>query len=295
MSRIVHLNGQFLREDEARVPVFDRGYLFADGVYEVTAVIEGKLVDFEPHMERLTRSLGELNMAWPVPRERLREVHDELVERNGLHEGRVYMQVTRGVAERDFSYPKDVSPTLLAFTQAARMMADPRAETGVKVISIPDIRWKRRDIKSIALLAQCMGKQMAVEAGAFEAWMYEDGFVTEGTSSTSYIVSDGRILTRPLSNAVLPGVTRRSILRLGAERGVALEERPFTLEEAYAAQEAFLTSASTLVMPVIEIDGRTIGGGRPGPITRRLRELYLEAALSNTATAPADKLGVDRR
>jgi D-alanine transaminase len=140
-----------------------------------------------------------------------------------------------------------------------------------------------------------MGKQMAVEAGAFEAWMYEDGFVTEGTSSTSYIVSDGRILTRPLSNAVLPGVTRRSILRLGAERGVALEERPFTLEEAYAAQEAFLTSASTLVMPVIEIDGRTIGGGRPGPITRRLRELYLEAALSNTATAPADKLGVDRR
>ncbi len=290
MSRIVHLNGHYLPEEQANVSVFDRGYLFGDGVYEVTAVLEAKLVDFEPHMERLARSLGELNMAWPVAQARLREVHEELIERNGLREGRVYMQVTRGVAERDFSYPKDVSSTLFAFTQAATVIADPRAETGVKVISIPDIRWKRRDIKSIALLAQCMGKQMAVEAGAFEAWMHEDGFVTEGTSSTSYIVSDGRIVTRALSNAVLPGVTRRSILRLAAERGVALEERPFTLEEAYAAQEAFLTSASNLVMPVSEIDGRTIGSGRPGPLTRRLRELYLEAALSTTDTAPADKL-----
>jgi D-alanine transaminase len=280
MSRIVHLNGQYLPENEAKVSVFDRGYLFADGVYEVTAVIEGKFIDFEPHMERLDRSLGELDIAWPLARERIREVHEELIGRNGLREGRVYMQVTRGVAERDFAYPKDVASTLLAFTQSARLLADPRAETGVKVISIPDIRWKRRDIKSIALLAQCMGKQNAVEAGAFEAWMYEDGHVTEGTSSTAFIVSQGRIITRALSNAVLPGVTRRSLLRLAAERSIAVEERPFTLEEAYGAQEAFLTSASTLVMPVVEIDGHRIGTGQPGPVTGDLRAIYLEAALA---------------
>lgn len=278
MSRTVHLNGQFLPETEAKVSVFDRGYLFADGVYEVTAVIDGRLIDFEPHMDRLARSLGELGMAWPVTREALRAVHEELLARNALREGRVYMQVTRGVSERDFGYPKDASSSLLAFTQAASVVADPRAETGVKAISIPDIRWKRRDIKSIALLAQCMGKQKAAEAGAYEGWMHEDGLVTEGTSSTSYIVAGGRIVTRALSNAVLPGVTRIAILRLAGERNIALEERAFTLEEAYDAEEAFLTSASALVLPVVEIDGRAIGNGKPGPISRRLRALYLEQA-----------------
>jgi len=280
MSRTVHLNGQYVPEAEAKVSVFDRGYLFADGVYEVTAVIEGRLVDFEPHMDRLARSLGELAMAWPVTREALREVHENLLARNGLREGRIYMQVTRGVAEREFGYPRSTVSTLLAFTQAAEVVADPNAETGVKAISIPDIRWKRRDIKSIALLAQCMGKQRAAEAGAYEAWMHEDGFVTEGTSSTSYIVAGGRIVTRALSNAVLPGVTRLAILRLAAERSMALEERPFTIEEAYGAEEAFLTSASALVMPVVEIDGRPIGSGRPGAVARRLRALYLEEALA---------------
>ena len=278
MSRTVHLNGQFLPEEEAKVSVFDRGYLFADGVYEVTAVIDGRLIDYEPHMDRLGRSLGELDMAWPVSRERLREVHEELLERNGLREGRIYMQVTRGVSERDFGYPKDAKSTLLAFTQAAQVVGDPKAEKGVKAISIPDIRWKRRDIKSIALLAQCMGKQKAAEAGAYEGWMHEDGYITEGTSSTSYIVAGGRIVTRPLSNAVLPGVTRLAILRLAAERDLDLEERPFTLEEAYGADEAFLTSASAIVLPVVAIDGRAIGSGKPGATARRLRELYLEDA-----------------
>jgi D-alanine transaminase len=278
MSRIVHLNGQFLPEAEAKVSVFDRGYLFADGVYEVTAVIDGKLIDFAPHMDRLARSLGELDMAWPISREALREVHEELLERNDLSEGRVYMQVTRGVSERDFAFPKDVTSSLLAFTQASRVVDDPKAEAGVKAVSIPDIRWKRRDIKSIALLPQCMGKQKAAEAGAYEGWMHEDGFVTEGTSSTSYIVADGRIITRGLSNAVLPGVTRLAILRLAKERNMEVEQRPFTLEEACAAEEAFLTSASALVLPVVEIDGRAIGDGRPGPVARRLRTLYLEEA-----------------
>ena len=288
MSRIIHLNGQYVPEAEARVSVFDRGYLFADGVYEVTAVIGGTLIDFEPHMDRLARSLGALDMAWPVSREALREVHEDLLERNGLSEGRVYMQVTRGVAEREFAYPKEAESTLLAFTQAAQVVADPKAEKGVKVISIPDIRWKRRDIKSIALLAQCMGKQRASEAGASEAWMVEDGFVTEGTSSTSYIVADGRIITRGLSNAVLPGVTRLAIMRLAAERAMSVEERAFTLEDAYGAEEAFLTSASALVLPVVEIDGREIGGGRPGPVARRLRALYLEAVRDGADAASAN-------
>lgn len=278
MSRIVHLNGQFLPEAEAKVSVFDRGYLFADGVYEVTAVIDGKLIDFAPHMDRLARSLGEIDMAWPIAREALRDVHEELLDRNGLSEGRIYMQVTRGVAERDFAFPKNATSSLLAFTQASRVVDDPKAEAGVKAVSIPDIRWKRRDIKSIALLAQCMGKQKAAEAGAYEGWMHEDGFVTEGTSSTSYIVADGRIITRGLSNAVLPGVTRLAILRLAKERNMEVEQRPFTLEEAYTAEEAFLTSASALVLPVVEIDGRAIGDGRPGPVARRLRTLYLEEA-----------------
>lgn len=281
MSRTVYLNGRYMPEDEAYISVFDRGYLFADGVYEVTAVIGGRLIDYEPHMDRLDRSLRELDMAWPVEPEALRAMHEELVQRNGLGEGRVYMQVTRGVAERDFAYPKDAPSTLLAFTQAARLLNNPQAEAGVNVVSIADIRWKRRDIKSISLLAQCMGKQAAAEAGAYEAWMHEDGYVTEGTSSTSYIIADGRIVTRPISNVVLSGVTRRSVLRLSAESGMALEERPFTLEEAYCAEEAFLSGSSALIMPVVAIDGRTIGTGQPGRRARRLRELYIELAMAN--------------
>jgi D-alanine transaminase len=279
MSRIVHLNGEYLPEEAAKVSIFDRGYLFGDGVYEVTAVIEGKLIDYEPHMARLARSLKELDMAWPCSSEALREVHGELLTRNRLNEGRVYMQVTRGVAERDFAYPKNTPTTLTAFTQAVALVDNPRAETGVKAISVPDIRWRRRDIKSIALLPQCMGKQQATVAGAYEAWMHEDGLVTEGTSSSAYIIKDGQVITRPLSNAILPGVTRRALLKLSKEERITIEERPFTLEEAYGADEAFMTSAGSLVLPIVEIDGRRIGGGQPGPLTRRLRALYLAAAL----------------
>ncbi|WP_137391762.1 D-amino-acid transaminase [Rhodoligotrophos defluvii] len=280
MSRIVHLNGAYLPEQDAKVSIFDRGYVFADGVYEVTAVIDGKLVDFEPHVQRLERSLRELAMAWPCSKDELREVHQELARRNNVTEGVVYMQVTRGVAERDFAFPKDVPSTLMAFTQHKSLLDSPHAANGVKVISVPDIRWKRRDIKSIALLPQCIGKQQAAEAGAFEGWMVEDGLVTEGTSSTAYIVRDGRVITRPLSQAILPGVTRKSLIRLATEERVVVEERPFTLEEAYAADEAFLTSASTFVMPIVAIDGRAIGSGKPGPVATSLRKIYLDAARS---------------
>jgi D-alanine transaminase len=280
MSRIVHLNGQFLPEEQAKVSIFDRGFVFADGVYEVTAVINAKLIDYAAHMERLERSLRELDMAWPCSREELRAVHEDLVKHNDVEQGRVYMQVTRGVAERDFAYPADTPTTLMAFTQIAATVANPRAETGVAAISIPDIRWKRRDIKSIALLAQCMGKQRAAEAGAYEALMVEDGHITEGTSSSAYIVKDGRIVTRPLSNAILPGVTRRALMRLAADHRIVVEERAFTLEEMYGADEAFITSASALVLPVVAIDGRPIAAGRPGPVTRKLRQVYIDAAVA---------------
>ena len=278
MARTVYVNGEFLPESEGKISIFDRGFLFADGVYEVTAVVNGKLVDYDPHMERLERSLSELQMGWPCTKDALKAMHVEMVKRNALVEGIVYMQITRGSADRAFNYPKDAKPTLIAFTQVMKLVDNPNAVTGIKVVTIPDIRWLRRDIKSVALLAPVLGKQAAYEQGAQEGWMVEDGFITEGTSSNAYIVKDGTVITRGLSNAILAGCTRRSLFRLAREQGVAIEERNFTVEEAYAADEAFLTSASQFVMPIVEIDGKRIGGGQPGPVARKLRELFLREA-----------------
>lgn len=277
-GRIVYVNGDYLPEEEGKVSIFDRGFLFADGVYEVTAVVGGKLIDYAPHMERLERSLKEIAMSWPCTKAVLRAMHEELIRRNTVKQGWVYMQITRGAADRDFKFPKAVGPSLVAFTQVKDIIDNPDAVTGVKVISVPDVRWARRDIKSVMLLAPVLGKQAAYEAGAFEAWMIEDGHVTEGTSSNAYIVKDGRVITCPLSNRILAGVTRRSLFRLAAESGVIIEERRFTLSEAYEADEAFLTSASNFVLPIVEIDGNRIGGGQPGPVARRLRALFIEMA-----------------
>ena len=278
MARIVYVNGEFVPENEGKISIFDRGFLFADGVYEVTAVINGKLVDYDPHMQRLERSLNELRMGWPCSKDELKAMHLEMVKRNDLREGIIYMQVTRGAADRDFKFPKDAKPTLIAFTQAMSLVDNPNARTGVKAISIPDIRWARRDIKTVMLLASVLGKQAAYEQGANEGWMVEDGFVTEGTSSNAYIVKGNKVITRGLSNSILAGCTRRSLFRLAAEHGIEIEERTFTMDEAYAADEAFLTSASQFVMPIVEIDGERIGGGQPGPVVRKLRELFLEEA-----------------
>lgn len=278
MSRIVYVNGAYVPEEDGKISIFDRGFLFADGVYEVTAVLGGKLVDYDPHMERLDRSLGEIRMAWPCSKDALRTVHEELIARNSLTEGIVYMQVTRGSADRDFAFPKNTPPNLVAFTQVKRLADNPLATTGVKVIMVPDLRWLRRDIKSVMLLAPVLGKQQAYEAGAFEAWMIEDGKVTEGTSSNAYIVKDDVIVTRPLSHSILGGITRKSLFRLAQEENIRIDERAFSAEEAYAADEAFLTSASSFVMPIVEIDGRRIGGGQPGPVVRRLRKIYLDEA-----------------
>ena len=242
-------------------------------------MIDGKILAFDGHTERLKRSLGELDMKAPCTIPELLDIHRELIKRNNLTEGLIYLQVTRGVADRDFVYP-DVEPTLVLFTQTKNVINAPMAKTGMKVISIPDIRWGRRDIKTVQLLAPSMGKMAAKAAGCDDAWLVEDGFVTEGTSNNAYIVTqDGTIVTRNLGHEILAGITRAAVLRFAAEAQIKIEERPFTIEEAKAAKEAFVTSATTFVGPVVEIDGAQIGDGKVGEMARRLREIYLEESL----------------
>jgi D-alanine transaminase len=279
MSRIVYVNGVYLPEEEAKVSIFDRAFLFGDAVYEVTAVLGGRLVDFDAHLARLDRSLKEISLDPAVEHGGLREIHQELITLNTVNEGIVYLEISRGAADRDFVYPEKPEPTVVAFTQARPLLDNPYARTGIKVVTIPDIRWKRRDIKSTAMLGQTMGKQAAKLQGAYEAWMVEDGFVTEGTSSSAFILDeDGVLRTQPLGPHILPGVTRRAILRLASQEGLRVEQRPFSVEEAYLAHEAFLTAASAFVLPIVEIDGRPIGGGTPGPVARAFRQLYIEEA-----------------
>ncbi|MBM1816475.1 D-amino-acid transaminase [Pseudosulfitobacter pseudonitzschiae] len=278
--RTVYVNGDYLPETEAKVSIFDRGFLMADGVYEVTSVLDGKLIDFDGHAVRLQRSLDELDMKNPITKDDLLEVHRELVRLNGIEEGMIYLQITRGAPDdRDFAFPdpETVPCTVVLFTQnKPGLAANPVAQKGIKVISIEDIRWGRRDIKTVQLLYPSMGKMMAKAAGVDDAWMVQDGFVTEGTSNNAYIVKDGKIITRPKTNDILHGITRAAVLRFAEEAQMTVEERNFTIEEAQDADEAFITSASTFVMPVVEIDGAQIGDGKPGSVAPRLREIYLE-------------------
>lgn len=283
MTRTVFVNGEYLPETEAKVSIFDRGFLMADGVYEVTSVLGGKLIDFDGHAKRLERSLNELDMQKPEEFDDLLDIHRKLVELNGIEEGMIYLQITRGAPDdRDFVFPdpEATRPTLVLFTQnKPGLAANPVADKGIKVISIEDIRWGRRDIKTVQLLYPSMGKMMAKKAGCDDAWMVEDGHVTEGTSNNAYIVKDGKIITRGLSNDILHGITRAAVLRFAQEAQMEVVERPYTIEEAQAADEAFVTSASTFVMPVVEIDGAAVGDGQVGPVAKRLREIYLDESL----------------
>lgn len=283
MSRIVFVNGEYLPQQDAKISVFDRGYLFGDGVYEVIPVIQGKLVDEDYGVERLRRSLAEIEIAWPCSEAEYRQMLRELIARNELEEGMVYVQVTRGIAERDFAYPKDVKPSLMAYPTHKKILQSPLAETGVSVVTVEDLRWKRRDIKSLNLLGQCMAKQQAAKQGAFEAWMTEDGFVTEGASSSAYIVKDGTVITRALSNSILPGIRRRVLVEMAEKGGFKLEQRAFTVAEAKAADEAFLSNASSLVLPIVSIDGQTVANGKPGALTRDLRKRYIAALLAEAS------------
>ena len=276
MSRIVYVNGKYLPEEEASISIFDRGFLMADAVYEVTSVLDGKLLEFEGHLKRLKRSLSELDMPEPSVFNDLLEIHHKLVNDNQVEQGGVYLQVTRGVADRDFVYPKDVEPTLVIFTQSKDILGSPLVSSGMKVISIDDLRWGRRDIKTVQLLYPSMGKMMAKAADCDDAWMVEDGYVTEGTSNNAYIVVGNKIITRELSNDILHGITRASVLRYAKEAQMIVEERSFSVDEVKSADEAFITSASTFVMPVVEFDGVLIGAGKPGNVSKRLREIYIE-------------------
>ena len=279
MKRVVYVNGNYLGENEAKISVFDRGFLFADAIYEVTSVLEGKLIDFESHIKRLDRSLEELGLFCPISTDELLLVHRELIQRNQLTEGSVYMQISRGVADRDFVYSLDVAPTLVLFTQAKSLIDSTQAKSGIKVISVEDKRWGRRDIKTVQLLYPSMCKMMAIKAGADDAWLVQDGTVTEGTSNNAYIVKNRKIITRSLGDEILHGITREAVLRYARSVQMEVEERTFTIDEVISADEAFITSATSFVTPVVEMDGQSLGGGAPGPVAVRLREIYIEESL----------------
>lgn len=278
MTRIVYVNGTYTPYADAAIHVEDRGFQFADGVYEVCEVRDGSLVDERRHMRRLGRSLRELGMTEPVGLRSLGVILRETIRRNRVKNGLVYLQVTRGVARRDFAFPGPaVAPSIVCFARSlSPSKAEKRAAAGISVITVPDIRWKRVDIKTTGLLAQALARQQAKEAGADEAWMVDgQGFVTEGASCNAWIVTGaGNVVTRPAESGILRGITREVAMEAARAKGLHLEERPFTVEEAKSAREAFQTSASGLVVPVVKIDGHVIGSGRSGEIALELRKIY---------------------
>ena len=284
MPKLAYVNGRYVPHDSAAVHIEDRGYQFADGVYEVVTIIRGRMVDEDPHLDRLERSLGEIEIPMPMTRTVLRMVMRELVRRNRLHDGLLYLQITRGVAPRDHKYPDPPAlPSLVMTTRKANFAAQAKFADGVKVVTIPDIRWQRCDIKTIALLPNCVGKTTAARSGAYEAWQVDgDGHITEGTSSNAWIVTEeNRLVTRPPTNAILNGITRLTILRIAEEEGIAYEERSFTVDEAKAAREAFTSSATSFATPVVQIDDTVIGDGAPGALSRRIFETYMDYCAGN--------------
>ncbi len=282
MTWIAYVNGRYLRHAEAGVSIDDRAFLFADGIYEVIEVFGGRLIDENGHLQRLARSARELRLALPVAETALRRILRELVARNLVTDGHVYLQVTRGAARRDHIFPRAGTPsTLVAFAHRGdRAAAEARARAGIKVISLPDIRWKRPDIKTTSLLPNVLAKQQAKDAGAYEAWLVDaDGFVTEGSSSNAWIVDgEGALITHPADSAILAGITRARLFQLAAAWGLHVLERPFTLEEAFQASEAFISGATTIVLPVVDIDGKKIGSGAPGPVALGLRAAFHDFA-----------------
>jgi D-alanine transaminase len=280
LSRIAYVAGQYLPHRQAAVDVEDRGYQFADGIYEVIAVVDGQLIDEAPHLARLHRSLSELRIAPPMEDAALRLVLREVIRRNGVETGIVYLQVTRGAAPRDHAFPKAAKPVLVATARRSRPPNPRLGQEGIAVITIPDIRWQRCDIKSVSLVPNVLGKQQAREAGAYEAWQVDrEGHVTEGTSTNAWIVTDeGTVMTRAADNAILNGVTRRAVLEIINREGYRFTERPFSVAQARAAREAFLTSTTAELLPVVRIDGEPVADGKPGPLSRKLREGYLSHA-----------------
>lgn len=279
MTRAIYINDQFVSEQDAKISIFDRGFLFADAIYEVSAVVEGRLVDNDLHLARLERSLGEIGIPMPMPKEEIIKLQAELIRRNNLREGVVYIQITRGTAERDFGYAQDLKPNFIMLTQVKNITNSAAAQNGIAIDLAPDNRWTRRDIKTTMLLAQVLAKKTAHDGGYQDVWLVEDGHITEGGSSSAFIITNDNVLiTRPNSNKILPGCTRKAVLKIAEEQNLTVEERLFTPEEAFNAKEAFLTSASSFVTPVIRIQEHVIADGKPGPLTLRLQEIYMELA-----------------
>ena len=278
MSRIAYVNGRYVAHAEAQIHIEDRGYQFADGVYEVAAIFRGQIIDEDGHLERMKRSLGELQMDMPMPEGSFRLVCRETLRRNRVRDGIIYIQVSRGVSPRDHPFPNDIKSALVMTARAVAWPQNADDDQGAEVATVADIRWLRRDVKSISLLPNILAKQEAREKSAYEAWFVDgDGFVTEGSSTNAGIVDDqGRIVTRQLDNNILGGITRATVLKLARENSIEIVERAFTVDEALAAPEAFLTSTTSFIKGIVGIDGAKVGDGKPGPVTRRLRALYLE-------------------
>lgn len=282
MPRIAYVNGRYQPHSEACVHIEDRGYQFADGVYEVCEVARGYVVDMKRHLDRLDRSLGELRIAWPMSRRALEAIMCEVIRRNRVRDGLVYVQVTRGVAKRDHVFPApDTKPALVVTAKRTDpALSARRAETGLKVITVPENRWDRVDIKTVSLLPNVLARQQAKEAGAHEAWFVDpDGTVKEGAATNAWIVTmDGRLVTRPAEHGILRGITRTTLFDVAAKMGLTIEERGFTVDEAKDAREAFITAASLVVMPVVEVDGNPIGNGHPGSVALSLRASFFDIA-----------------
>lgn len=275
-SNIVFLNGEFLPKDKAKISVFDRGFIFGDGIYEVVPVMNGVLIDKSEFWERFKRSLKEIALNLPYKDSEFENILNELIAKNALKEGGVYMQITRGVASRDFAFTKGLQSTIMAFVYAANIQNNELASKGISVVSVPDIRWKRRDIKSISLLAQCYAKEIAVNAGADEGFMVENGKVTEATSASAFIIKDKTLITKPFSNEILPGIRRQNILKFARELNLSVAERAFSMNEVYEADEVFISAASLPILGVIKADGKVIANGKIGKFTQLLRQRYLQ-------------------
>ena len=281
--RQVYINGDFKKEDEAKVSVFDRGLLFSDSLYEVTAVINGKLIDFNNHMKRLDRSMTELKFKKLLNHLDILIFHRKLIELNNLKEGMIYLQVTRGIADRSFDMPKDkIKPTVLAFTQEKKIIDSESAKNGIKVMTLDDMRWKRCDIKTTQLLYASMAKTEATEKGFDDAWMLREGYVTEGSSSNAWIIKGKIIMTRQSDNLLLSGITRDAIFKCAKDLGYEVVTKNITLPDAQSASEAFITSATACVMPVVKINASQIGDGKPGKFVTALREEYIKQALESS-------------
>ena len=273
----VFLNGDFIDKDSAKISIFDRGFIFGDGIYEVVPVINGIMVERQGFWDRFERSLREISLALPYSKDEFEAILAQLIKLNSLKEGGVYIQITRGVAQRDFSFVSGLKPTVMAFAFSDSVLEHPGAKNGITIISTPDIRWKRRDIKSISLLGQCYAKNQATIAGADECFMVENGYVTEAGSSSAFIIKDNTLITKPLSNEILPGIRRQRLLGFARQIGLDVQERKFSIDEVYSADECFISAATIILLPVIKADGKAINGGKIGKFTTQLRELYKQA------------------